>query len=62
MVAARVGIGKDSVTKIWADHGLKPWRVETVKVSNDPRFEEKLVDVVRMYVEPPARPADRKQR
>ncbi|WP_231965868.1 IS630 family transposase, partial [Mycobacterium sp. E802] len=54
-LAARVGIGKDAVAKIWADHNLKPWKVETFKVSNDPRFEEKLVDVVGLYVNPPAR-------
>src|ERR1700683_1644799 len=30
-LAARVGIGKDAVAKIWADHNLKPGRVETVK-------------------------------
>jgi hypothetical protein len=45
-LAAQVGIGKDAVAKIWADHNLKPWKVEMFKVSNDPRFEEKLVDVV----------------
>ena len=54
-LANRVGIGKDAVAKIWADHNLKPWRVESFKVSNDPRFEEKLVDVVGLYVNPPAR-------
>ncbi|WP_342341930.1 MULTISPECIES: IS630 family transposase [unclassified Rhodococcus (in: high G+C Gram-positive bacteria)] len=54
-MAARVGIGKDSVAKIWADHNLKPWRVATFKISNDPRFEEKLVDVVGLYLNPPAR-------
>ena len=54
-LAARVGIGKDAVAKIWADHNLKPWRVETFKVSNDPHFEDKLVDVVGLYVNPPAR-------
>lgn len=54
-LAARVGISKDTVAKIWADHNLKPWRVETFKVSNDPRFEEKLVDVVGLYLNPPAR-------
>jgi len=54
-MAARVGIGKDSVAKIWADHNLRPWRVDTFKVSNDPRFEEKLVDVVGVYLNPPAR-------
>jgi transposase len=54
-MAARVGIGKDAVAKIWADHQLKPWRVDTFKVSNDPLFEEKLVDVVGLYLNPPAR-------
>ena len=56
-LAARVGIGKDAVAKIWRDHNLKPWKVETFKVSNDPRFEEKLVDVVGLYLNPPARAA-----
>src|SRR5690625_369907 len=54
-LAARVGIGKDAVAKIWSDHNLQPWRVTTFKVSNDPRFEEKLVDVVGLYLNPPAR-------
>ncbi len=54
-LAARVGVGKDAVARIWADHNLKPWKVETFKVSNDPRFEEKLVDVVGLYLSPPAR-------
>src|SRR3954447_4996642 len=53
-MAARVGIGKDAVAKIWADHNLKPWRVETFKVGNDPHFEEKLVDVVGLYLNPRA--------
>jgi transposase len=56
-MAAQVGIGKDAVARIWADHGLKPWKVDTFKISNDPRFEEKLVDVVGLYLTPPARAA-----
>jgi transposase len=36
---------------------LKPWKVDTFKISNDPRFEEKLVDVVGLYLDPPARAA-----
>lgn len=56
-MAARVGIGKDSVARIWADHELKPWKVDTFKVSTDPQFEEKLVDVVGLYLNPPARAA-----
>lgn len=56
-LAARLGIGKDTVARIWRDHDLKPWRVETFKVSNDPRFEDKLVDVVGLYMNPPERAA-----
>jgi hypothetical protein len=52
-MAERVGIGKDSVARIWADHHLKPWKVESFKVSTDPRFEDKLVDVVGLYLNPP---------
>ena len=28
-LAARVGVGKDTVARIWSDHNLKPWKVET---------------------------------
>ncbi len=54
-LADRFGIGKDSVAKIWRDHNLKPWKVETFKLSNDPQFEDKLVDVVGLYLDPPAK-------
>lgn len=54
-MAERHGIGKDSVARIWRDHGLKPWKVDTFKISNDPHFEEKLVDVVGLYLNPPER-------
>jgi len=54
-LAERFGIGKDSVARIWRDHHLRPWKVDTFKVSNDPRFEEKLVDVVGLYLNPPER-------
>jgi transposase len=55
LMAERFGIGKDTVARIWRDHNLKPWKVATFKVSNDPRFEEKLVDVVGLYLNPPER-------
>jgi transposase len=54
-MADRFGIGKDTVQRIWKDHEVKPWRVETFKLSNDPLFEEKLVDVVGLYLNPPER-------
>ena len=56
-LARRVGVGKDTVARIWADHDLKPWQVDTFKISNDPEFEDKLVDVVGLYLNPPARAA-----
>jgi transposase len=55
LMAARHGIGKDSVARIWRDHELKPWKVETFKISTDPNFEAKLVDVVGLYLNPPER-------
>lgn len=54
-LAKKFGVGKDTIAGIWADHRLKPWKVESFKVSNDPRFEEKLVDVVGLYLNPPSR-------
>ena len=56
-LARRFGIGKDAVARIWSDHHLKPWRVDTFKISTDPDFERKLVDVVGLYLNPPERAA-----
>ena len=53
LMADRHGIGKDSVARIWRDHGLKPWKVDTFKISNDLHFEDKLIDVVGLYLNPP---------
>ena len=38
---------------MWKSFGLKPHLIKTFKVSNDPRFEEKLHDVVGLYLDPP---------
>src|SRR5665213_1359979 len=54
-MALRVGVSKDTVARIWKDHGLKPWKTDAFKVSSDPHFEEKLVDVVGLYMNPPER-------
>ena len=56
-MAARHGIGKDTVARIWRNHNLKPWRTSRFKVSGDPRFEEKIVDVVGLYLNPSERAA-----
>ena len=52
-MAEQVGISKTSVNRIWCEHKLKPHRVKGFKVSNDPLFEEKLRDVIGLYMNPP---------
>jgi transposase len=54
-MAEHAGVSKDTVRRIWNELGLQPHRVETFKVSNDPAFAEKLVDVVGLYLDPPTR-------
>src|SRR6476659_3104290 len=52
-MAGADGVSKSTVQQVWSARGLKPHRVETFKLSNDPKFEEKLVDVVGLYLNPP---------
>jgi transposase len=52
-MASAMGLSKNSVQRIWHAHGLKPHLVKTFKLSNDPRFVEKLQDVVGLYLNPP---------
>lgn len=54
-MAKAVGIGHTSVQRIWAEAGLKPHLVRRFKISNDPMFEEKVTDVVGLYLDPPDR-------
>lgn len=54
LMATEIGISVSSVQRIWRAHGLQPHRVRQFKLSNDPRFVEKLRDVVGLYVSPPA--------
>ena len=52
-MAKAQGVSPASVQRIWDAHNLKPWRVDTFKLSNDKRFLEKLTDVVGLYLNPP---------
>jgi transposase len=52
-MADKVGVSPASVQRIWSARGLKPHLVKTFKLSNDQRFEDKLVDVVGLYLNPP---------
>ncbi len=54
LMAKVVGISASSVQRIWRAHGLQPHRVQQFKLSNDPKFTDKLRDVVGLYVDPPA--------
>jgi hypothetical protein len=52
-MAKQVGVSPASVQRIWSAWGLKPHLVKTFKLSNDRHFEDKLVDVVGLYLNPP---------
>lgn len=54
-LGAKHGVGKDTVARIWRARNLRPWRVDTFKLSADPDFEAKLSDVVGLYLDPPER-------
>jgi hypothetical protein len=41
------------VAKVWREHDLKPHQQGTFKLSRDPRFAEKVVDVIGLYLDPP---------
>jgi transposase len=50
-LAAELGTTRSFVHRVWRATGLKPHLVKTFKVSNDPRFAEKVVDVVGLYLD-----------
>src|SRR5436190_10566545 len=52
-MAAVAGISEASVRRSWRSHGLRPHRVEAIKLSNDPQFAEKLEEIVGLYLNPP---------
>ncbi len=52
-MARKVGVSPSSVGRVWAAAGLKPHRVRSFKLSNDQHFEEKLDDIVGLYLNPP---------
>lgn len=52
-LAQQQGVSKSTINNIWQAHNLKPHLVETFKLSRDPKFLEKMTDVVGLYLNPP---------
>ncbi len=52
-IAAELGVSPASVSRHWRANGLKPHRVRGFKISRDPKFVEKLEDIVGLYMAPP---------
>lgn len=53
LMAKYAGVTQWQVRQVWAAADLKPHRLKTFKISNDPNFAEKVVDVVGLYLNPP---------
>jgi len=53
LMAVSQGMSKSTVSNLWRSHNLKPHRTKTFKLSRDPRFLEKLTDVIGLYLNPP---------
>jgi len=54
-LAKQLGISRMMVQRVWERHEIQPHRVEKFKLSTDPRFEEKVRDIVGLYLDPPER-------
>lgn len=52
-LAKAQGVHPSTVARIWQEHGLRPHRQKTFKLSRDPLFVPKLLDVVGVYLDPP---------
>ena len=53
-MAAKVGVSRSTVNRVWRAFGLQPHRSETFKLSTDPLFIDKVRDIVGLYMSPPA--------
>jgi transposase len=54
-LAREVHAHRSTIHRIWQRYGIRPHLTRSFKLSHDPRFEEKLVDVVGLYMNPPER-------
>ena len=54
LMAKYAGVTQWQVRQIWKAADLKPHRIKTFKISNDPDFAEKVIDIVGLYINPPS--------
>ena len=52
-LAKELGVTQSMIHRVWKANGLKPHLIRTFKLSRDPHFEKKLIDVVGLYLNPP---------
>ena len=52
-MAEYAGVSRHQVTQIWKAADLKPHRIRNFKISHDPHFADKVIDVVGLYMDPP---------
>ena len=55
VLASKLGVSRMMVQRVWQRYDIQPHRVEKFKISNDPKFEDKVRDVVGLYLDPPDR-------
>lgn len=55
VLAAKLGVSRMMVQRVWQRYDVQPHRVEKFKISNDPKVEDKVRDVVGLYLDPPDR-------
>ena len=55
ILAKQLGVSRMMVQRVWQRHEVQPHRVEKFKLSTDPRFDEKVRDIVGLYLNPPER-------
>jgi transposase len=54
LLAGELGISHSTVARVWTEHDLKPWQIETFKFSTDPQLDARVRHVVGLYLDPAA--------
>jgi transposase len=52
-LAGEMGVSHMTVKRVWEAHRLQPHRERSLKLSSDPQFNEKVRDIVGLYMNPP---------